>query len=58
MELWGKQCAYIPRRFVMVEVVEHDHFDRGRGGRARPSRPPSLGRVLWPEDLPRGHGAG
>jgi hypothetical protein len=29
MELWEKQCAYIPKRFVVVEVVEHDHFDRG-----------------------------
>jgi hypothetical protein len=42
MKLWEKQCAYILRRFVVVEVVEHDHFDRGRGGRARPSRSPVL----------------
>jgi hypothetical protein len=38
MELWEKQHAYISRRFVVVEVVESDHFVRGRDGRVRPTR--------------------
>jgi hypothetical protein len=31
MELWEKHRAYIPRRFVVVEVIEvieDDHLDR------------------------------
>jgi hypothetical protein len=43
MELWEKQCAYIPREFVVIGVIELAS---------------GLGRVLWPEDLPWGYGAG
>jgi hypothetical protein len=31
MELWGKQRAYVPRRFVVIKVIEvimDDHSDR------------------------------
>jgi hypothetical protein len=57
MELWEKQCAYIPREFMVVEVVEHDHFDHGQGGRARPARSLVLTGSSRPEVLPADCGA-
>jgi hypothetical protein len=27
MELWEKQCAYIPRRFVVLRPAHHEHHE-------------------------------
>jgi hypothetical protein len=49
MELWEKLCAYIPRKFVVVEVIKVIEFVRS--DHSDHSDHSSLGRVLWPEDL-------
>jgi hypothetical protein len=54
----GKATRLYTKEIRVVEVVEHDHFDRGRGGRARPARSPVLAGSSWPEVLPVGCGAG
>jgi hypothetical protein len=46
------------KKIRVIEVVEHDHSDRGRGGRARSARSSILAGSSWPEVLPRGCGAG
>jgi hypothetical protein len=54
----GKATRLYTKEIRVVEVVEHDHFDRDRGGRARPARSPVLAGSSWPEVLPVGCGAG
>jgi hypothetical protein len=53
----GKATRLYTKEICVVEVIEHDHFDRGRGGRARPAQSPVLAGSSWPEVLSMGCGA-
>jgi hypothetical protein len=53
----GKATRLYIKEIHMVEVVEHDHFNRDQGDQARLAQSPVLTGSSWPEDLSEGCGA-
>jgi hypothetical protein len=57
-ETMGKATHLYTKEIRVIKVIEHDHFDRGQGGRARSARSPVLAGSSWPEVLSVGCEAG